>query len=230
MTPDSLARVATRILPILTVVGATIVLSGCDQETRVVQEAPTPTPASTPTPEPVQAAMPTPTKTGGLYLKRRISVTNDTGIYGFDAGTEVKLVSRKADTLVVIANGMQIEILETDTTTELPGGPGAAPLATSATTKTQQAAINQRKAETAQKTAAAAQAAARQQRQQKILQLRQQIIALDARQDAIRKQTFAPGRDPYKTPEGKARMAEMERIQAQIRQIHAQISQLRSAP
>jgi hypothetical protein len=229
MIPRPRFRVVARIFPILTVSGAAIVLSGCDQETRVVPEAATPVPTSTPTPTPaVQAATPAPRKADGLYLKRRISVTNDTGIYGFDAGTELKLVSRNAEKLVVIANDMEIEVLETDTTTELPAGPAAAPLAGGTMTNARQAAINERKAETAQKTAAAAQAAARQQRQEKILQLRQQIVALDARKDAIWKQTYVPGRDPARTPEGKARMAEMERIQGQIRMIQAQISQLRS--
>jgi hypothetical protein len=75
----------------------------------------------------------------------------------------------------------------------------------------------------------AAQAAAKAKRQQKILELKQQIIALNARRAAVWRQTYGTGRDPRKSPEGLARIAEMDRIDAQVEQLNLQIGQLRYA-
>jgi hypothetical protein len=221
--------------------GLALLSAGCDRESRVVEEPITePMEVSTPTPIVVATPTPAPAKKM-LYLKRRVSLSDDTGIYGFAPGTELKLVSQKGGTMAVIANGRQIEVKETDTTWDAseivaaPTKPSPKPLVQqtppmqpqSQSAPQSSATPPPDAAATAAAAAAAAKAAQREQRKQRILQLKQQIAALTEQRQALYRQTNASGRDPSKTPEGKARIAQMEQLSLQIRQLNVQIGQLR---
>jgi hypothetical protein len=200
-------------------------LCGCEEEPRVVVEpTPTPAPVAVATPPP-PAATPVNAKKG-LYLKNRISITNDTGIFGFAPGTELEIVSRNDDTLVVLAKGMQIEVKESDTTENFADVAGAVQ-ASGVAIKAQQAATAARIEERKQQNAAAAQSSELAQRQKRIEEINRQIVALDERRKAASRQVYSSGRDPNKTPEGRARLAEIQRMDDVIAQLRAHAAQLR---
>ncbi|MGH8046636.1 MAG: FlxA-like family protein [Chthoniobacterales bacterium] len=200
---------------------------GCDQNDSTEAEAtPVPTPRAVATPVPTSTPTPVAVKKG-LYLKRRISLSNDTGIFGFDAGTELKLVSRKGDTLVVMAKDVQVEVKESDTTQDVEEIAVSAPPAATPT-QAQLAALAERKRQQAQQMEAAARARDLAARQSRIQQLAQQIAALGAQRDGINEQMSASHADPTRSPEGRARLAQIQRIDATIAQINAQIQKVQA--
>jgi hypothetical protein len=210
-----------------------LLLCACEEETRVVVVEATPTPAATPklgvasTPVARPAATPANVKKK-LYLARRISITNDAGIFGFPPGTEIEIVSRKGDTLVVRAKDMQIEVKQSDTTENFQQIAAASQQADNQR-RAQQAQLQQQKKAYAQQMAVAAQAADQAKRQRLIDQINQQIVGLNAQRDRVVQQLSSSARDPNATPEGQSRLAELKRIDNTVRQLYAQIGQIRRA-
>jgi hypothetical protein len=187
------------------------ILGGCDQEPDRIVPVATPTPRPVGTPPPAATPTPTPVVKNTLYLKRRFSVTNDTGIFGFAPGTELKLVRKNGDKLVVIAKEMEIEVDEADTTwnvEEIEGAsarPAAGPTAIPAT-------VQQRMADEKLRQ--------QKERNKRILALQAQISALAAQRDRVATQWRQSGNQPSKI---KARQAEIERIDTAIKQTVEQI-------
>jgi hypothetical protein len=224
-------------------------VSGCDKPARVQKEpdnssatasaetAPPPVaaPASTP-PGQTQAQMPPQPPGEYLFLTRRISVASDSGVRGFPPGTKVKILSRKDATLTVLAEDMQLEVSVADTATTDPrkSAPASAPVETAAavraTTKEQKAQAVQQEIQRKERArsfaqqARVAEMAARQKRRDEIAQ---QIDATVARRDAITAELYGGKyRNPTSSPEGRARMAEVDRLSRVVEQLNVQMSRL----
>ena len=81
---------------ILGLVGC-LVLAGCKEAQVSSDESPPYMPAATPSP-------------GPLYLAQRVVIATEEGLYGLDAGTELKLIEELPTSLLVEAEGMRFEI------------------------------------------------------------------------------------------------------------------------
>lgn len=127
---------------------------------------------------------------------------NDSGVIGFAPGTELQLVRRTGDTLIVRAKGVEIEVKESDTTDDATGILAAAQQQAGAQAQAQQAEAVRRQAASDRMadSASAAQAA----RKQKVAaQINPQIQALDARKPLFSSSFIPEGRIPKRRRRGR---------------------------
>lgn len=223
-------------------------LSSCKKEEPVVEEVstPEPTPVATPTPTPAPTPEPTPEATPeptqepvvehSYYLKRRISVSTDTGLMGFDAGTEVELLFENAGRATVAIGDTEFEVETSDLTTDLTSLSeilAKQDAAAAERIRMQKEKLEMEKARREQvyeeRAAAVATQTARMNvaaMQQRLSQLSIQIEQITARRTQL-EYDLRKFKDPAAVPEGRAKLQEYRQIPQTLRKLRNEEYQLK---
>lgn len=224
-------------------------LAGCEPPRIEVRPLPTPEPTATPSPTPTPAlaspvappvpATPLPTPeankagTNAVYLARRVSISTDSGIRGFDPGTEVQVIAQSGEKMTVGAEGMKFEVAASDTTTDFEVVKALIPQV-----RAIDAAVAQKRVLTAEEVEAQR---LNQERNLARAQMDREVFAKKRRLDELpkliasaearRKEMFliiGQKGTSYNTPEGRARDMQYKEIQKTIQALEAEQRSLQS--